>query len=76
MQIPIVLENGGGGGGGAGAITPSVPLSFYKQLLPLPKPLSLLPPPHPSPRPPNKNFGRRQDFAWTLFCISFAVIKS
>ena len=50
-------------GGGAGAITPSVPLSFYKQLLPLPKPLLLLPPPDPSPRPPNKNFGRRRDFA-------------
>ena len=31
MQIPIMWENGGGG---SGAMTPSVPLSFYKQLLP------------------------------------------
>ena len=44
---------------GAGLMTPSVPLSFYAQLLPLSKPLLLLPTPHPSPLPPNKNFGRR-----------------
>ena len=42
-------------------MTPSVPLSFYAQLLPLSKPLLLLPTPHPSPLPPNKNFGRRLD---------------
>ena len=51
----------------AGVMTPSVSLSFYAQLLPLPKPLLLLPKPHPSPLPPNKNFGHRLDFAWTLF---------
>ena len=49
-QIPIEWEHGGG----AGAMTPSLPLSFYKQLLPLPKSLLLLPPSHPSPRPSNK----------------------
>ena len=43
-----------GGGGGAGAKTPSVPLSFCKQLLPLPKPLLLSSRPHSSPRPPIK----------------------
>ena len=43
---------------GAGVMTQFVPLSFHKQLLPLP--LS-----------PNKNFGRRLDFAWTLFCMNF-----
>ena len=52
---------------GAGVMTPSVPLSFYAQ----PKPLLLLPTPHPSPLPPNKNFGSRLDFAWTLFSINF-----
>ena len=46
---------------GAGVMTPSVPLSFYERLLPLPKPLLLLPTPHPSSFPPNKNFGRRLD---------------
>ena len=56
---------------GAGVMTSSVPLFFYEQLLPLPKPLLLLPLPHPSPLPPNKNFGRRLDFARTLFCINF-----
>ena len=65
MQIPIVWQNGAGG------MTPSVPLSFYKQFLPLPKSRLLLPSPHPSPCPLNKNFGRRLDFAWTSFCINF-----
>ena len=46
---------------GAGVMTPSVPLSFYAQLLPLPKPLLLLPAPHSLPPPPNKNFGHRLD---------------
>ena len=58
MQIPIVWENGG-----QGDDTICTPFLFYKQLLPLPKPLLLLPPPHPSPRPLNKNFGRTLDFA-------------
>ena len=66
MQILIGRENGGGG---AWAMTPFIPLSSNEQLLPLSKPLLLLPPPHPSPRPSNKNFGRRLGFAWTLFCI-------
>ena len=28
-------------------------------------------PPHPSPLPRKTKFGRRLDFVWTLFCISF-----
>ena len=57
----------------AGLMTRYVPLSFYEQLLPLPKYPSLFTvTPTPSITPsPNKNFGRRLDFAWTLFCIKF-----
>ena len=59
----------------AGVMTPSVPLSFYEQHSPLPKPLLLLPPPHPSRLSPNKNFGHRLNLAWTLFCINFCSLR-
>ena len=38
----------------AGVMTSTVPLSFYEQLLPLPKPYLLLPLPRSSPFPPIK----------------------
>ena len=66
MQIPIVWENWGDGRGDDTICTP-----FFLQTTFAFTQASFTVTPAPSITPPNRNFGRRLDFAWTLFCINF-----
>ena len=68
MQIPIVWENGGGGGRSDNTIC----IPFFLQTTFAFTQVSFTVTLAPSITPfPKKNFGRRQDFAWTFCCINF-----
>ena len=58
-------------GGGGGRDDDTICTSSSLRTTFAPKPLLLLSLPRPSPLSTNKNFGRRLDIAWTLFCIKF-----
>ena len=63
---------GGGGGGGGGRDDNTICTPFFLQTTFAFTQASFTVTPTRSITPsPNKNFGRRQDFAWTLFCIKF-----
>ena len=57
-------------GRGAGVITPSVPL-FLRTTFAFTQASFTVTPAPSITSSPNKKFGRRLDFAWTLFCIDF-----